>query len=134
MKKGILVFLAFFTTQLLALSPQDLHATFLLTHQGRELEAKEILANSFSARNVDVDFIADQFVSWISKHPSQMEDCFNESAYHAVNRDRYLAKRAILNYFSSDKPEVSEFAGSFVNWGIELLELDAALSRKGGKK
>ena len=45
-----------------------------LAQQGREEEAKNVLANSFGFRSADAEFISDQFVSWVAKNPSQMEN------------------------------------------------------------
>jgi len=49
-------------------------------------------------------------VNWVAKHPSQMTNTFNESAYYVVNKKKDLAKKVITNHFSFENPEVSEFA------------------------
>lgn len=54
-------------SKLVALSPQEIHATFLLASQKREIEAKRVLQDSFSQNRTDGVFISNQFVNWVTK-------------------------------------------------------------------
>ena len=130
MKGAIFLCFCSFAIRAIAICPQDIHATFLLASQDRKTEAKKILLNSFSASTDDLEFISEQFVNWIAKHPSQMNDTFNKSAYHVVSKESNLAKKTITNYFSYEDPEISDFAQSFVIWGTELMEIDETLNHK----
>lgn len=86
MKKAMLLFFCGFVVRGMAVCPQDIHASFLLASQNREIEAREVLHNSFSVNATDVDFISEEFVNWVAKRPSQMSDIFNKSAYYVVSK------------------------------------------------
>ncbi|MCB1076132.1 MAG: hypothetical protein KDK59_11490 [Simkania sp.] len=129
MKKILLLIFFSFFCYLEALSPQNLHASFLLADCGREEEAKEILINSFSRKTADVEFIAEQFVNWIRNQPTEMEENFNRSAYFVVKGNKNLAKKAITNFHSLEHNQLSEFATTFVDWGFNLLETYEVLTQ-----
>ncbi|CCB89573.1 hypothetical protein [Simkania negevensis] len=63
MKKTLFFAIFPLFSQIAAISPQNMHASFLLADSNREEEAKEILINSFSRKTADVEFIAEQFVN-----------------------------------------------------------------------
>lgn len=134
-KKMLLGFCScIFISKLIAICPQDIHTSFLLASQGHEIEAREILHKSFSLDASDAGFISEQFVNWVAKHPSEMDEAFNKSAYYVVNKNKRLAKNAITDYFSCGNPEISEFAVSFVTWGTELMQIDEILNNKERKQ
>lgn len=61
----------------------------------------------------------------MTDQPSKMTKCLGEAAFHTVAENRDLAMNAIKNHFTSEKPEVNEFTTAFVDWGTELLKMNA---------
>lgn len=108
-----------------SLTPQNLHTVHMLAQLGFEDEASQILSRSFENENADTRFLSEEFVKWSKgeRGDREMEDAFNESAFHVVTNDRVSAIESIecrMQYCSLD---AREFAESFVDWGLSLMEL-----------
>lgn len=116
-----------------ALPTHVLNTAFLLItdpHIKEQEKAKQILSAFFLEDNGDVDFLIEEFINWVTEQPSKMNNCLNEAAFHTVGGNRDLAISTIKNYFNCEKPEITEFAIAFVDWGAELLKMNTIFNPK----
>lgn len=119
-----------------ALPTHVLNTAFLLVtdpHIKEQEKAKQILSAFFMEDNGEMDFLIEQFINWVSEQPSKMSNCLNEAAFQTVGGNRELAISTIKNYFSYEKPEVTEFAIAFVDWGTELLKMNTIFNPENKK-
>lgn len=107
-----------------SVTPQNIHTVHMLANLGFEDEAKQVLSHSFENENFDTHFLSDQFVKWSTgKSDVEMEDAFNESAFHVIRDDRASGIKAIECRLQYCDLNATEFAESFVDWGLSLMEL-----------
>lgn len=135
-KKLLVIFGIIFTSNLSALPTHVLNTAFLLLtdHETNEQEkTKQLLAAFFLEDTGEVDFLIEQFINWVTDQPGKMINCLDEAAFHTVAGNRDLAITTIRNYFNSGKPEVTEFAIAFVDWGTELLKMNAIFTPENKK-
>lgn len=129
----MIVFGLIFMGNLTALPTHVLNAAFLLLKDEKQEKTKQILTAFFSEDTGEVGFLIEQFIHWTVDRPSKMGNCLNEAAFQTVQGNRNLAINTIKNYFNSEKPEVTEFAIAFVDWGIELLKMNIILNPENKK-
>ncbi|MGL4348761.1 MAG: hypothetical protein ACRCSV_04830 [Chlamydiales bacterium] len=113
-----------------------MNTAFLLItdpHIKEQQKAKQILSAFFLEDNSEVDFLIEQFINWVTEQPSKMSNCLNEAAFQTAGGNREIAISTIKNYFSSEKPEVIEFATAFVDWGTELLKMNTIFNPENKK-
>lgn len=114
-----------------SLKPENIHTVYMIAQIGFEDKAKQILNLSFDYEDYNTQFLSDQFVKWsVNKSEnSEMQDAFNESAYYVVINDRKSAIKAIKNKIENADLQTDEFAESFVDWGLSLLQLSKILKQ-----
>lgn len=128
MKKLTILFVLIFVGNLSALPTHVLNTAFILMQEkplNQQDQIKVLLSSFFSENTGEVAFLIEEFINWVTDQPSKMTNCLNEAAFHTASENRALAMNAIKNYFGSEKPEVIEFATAFVDWGTELLKINA---------
>lgn len=114
-----------------SITPQNLHLSFSLAKEGHEEDAKQFLNYSFEHTNLDTAYLSDQFISWSVNKTDQMdiEDAFNESAFHLVNKNRQAAVKALEKKLAYYDLDANEFAQSFVDWGLALIKLNETINK-----
>lgn len=125
MKRVVFTLLLFLNSWTFSsVTPQNIHTVHMLANLGFEDEAKQVLSHSFENENFDTHFLSDQFVKWSTgKSDVEMEDTFNESAFYVVRDDRESGIKAIECRLQYCDLNANEFAESFVDWGLSLMEL-----------
>lgn len=133
LKKLVTIFVLVFVGNLSALSTHVLNTAFVLLQEDavdHRDKTKELLSAFFSENTGEVSFIIEEFINWASDETDKITHWLDEAAFYATCEERELAINVIKNYYGSDKPEVIEFATTFVDWGIELVKMQRILDRE----
>lgn len=133
LKKLIPIFALIFIGTLSALPTHVLNTAFSLLQEDtidHRDKIKELLSAFLLENTGEVSFIIEELINWASDETDKITHWLNEAAFYATCEERELAMNVIKNYFGSDKPEVIEFATTFVDSGIELVKMQRILDRE----
>lgn len=133
LKKLVTIFVLVFVGNLSALSTHVLNTAFVLLQEDavdHRDKIKELLSAFFSENTGEVSFIIEEFINWANDETDKITHWLDEAVFYATCEERELAMNVIKNYFGAEKPEVIEFATTFVDWGIELVKMQKILDRE----
>lgn len=133
LKKLVTIFVLVFVGNLSALSTHVLNTAFVLLQEDavdHRDKIKELLSAFFSENTGEVSFIIEEFINWASDETDKITHWLDEAVFYATCEERELAMNVIKNYFGAEKPEVIEFATTFVDWGIELVKMQKILDQE----
>ena len=127
----ILVFLFFPTIAFSSVTSQTLHACYLLAKEGHSEESYQALLSAFETRDLNAEFICDQFVKWSTNKDCLMEPDLNKASYFILNKDRKKSVSCIKNGFDSRTKDIHDFSEAFYDWGVSVIDLEKIITSNG---
>ncbi len=113
-----------------SVTPQTLHACYLLVLDGHKEESSNALMSSFESPSADLEFLCNQFLTWSAGDNCEMSSPLNKSAYFVIQGDKKSAVNVIEGFFPSFSKDIHDFSESFFDWGLSVIELDKLVREK----